>query len=185
MSGSERKWAALLIDAHITADTTLGVSVPFHYVTLNNEAKKDLFMRETFLKYHNGKTFFVQDYITSQDISMFSDASGFACAAVFQREWFVIEFPDDWKSYSIELLELYPIVVALNVFGRQLANRHVTFYCDNKSVTYIINKQTSPKRDIMILIRNMVLTCMQYNIVFKCMHIRGCDNILSDKLSRL
>ena len=166
-------------------DTTIGIQVPFHFVTLNKEAKKDLEMWATFLKYHNGRTFFLRESLTSYDLCMSSDASGFACAAVFKNEWFVIEFTDDWKKFSIEFLELYPIVVAINVFGRQMCNRHVTFFCDNKPVTYIINKQSSPKKDIMVLIRNMVMTCMQYNIVFRCEHLKGCDNDLPDKLSRL
>ena len=37
----------------------------------------------------------------------------------------------------------------------------------------------------MVLVRNLVLTCMQYNIVFKAQFIRGVDNVLADRLSRL
>ena len=87
--------------------------------------------------------------------------------------------------YNFDINFFAPYILTLIVFGRQLCNRSVTFFCDNKAVTYIINKQTSPKKDIMILIRNLVLTCMQYNIVLKCLHVRGRDNVLPDKLSRL
>ena len=166
-------------------DTIIGVSVPFHYVTLNSEAQKDIAMWQTFLDYYNGKSFFIKDYVSSHQLHLGSDASGFACSAHFGREWFSINFPPSWKGFSIAFLELYPIVVAINVYGRRMCNSHVTFHCDNKSVTYIINKQTSKDKKIMVLVRNLVLTCMQYNIVFKAQFIRGVDNVLADRLSRL
>ena len=65
-----------------------------------------------------------------------------------------------------------------------MSNKHVTFHCDNKSVTEIINKQSSKQKTIMVLVRHLVLTCMQYNIVFKAQHIEGCRNVLPDRLSR-
>ena len=37
----------------------------------------------------------------------------------------------------------------------------------------------------MILIRKLVLKCMQYNILFKSKHISGVKNDLADSLSRL
>ena len=40
-------------------DTTIGVKKPFHYVTVNVEARADIRMWYLFFKYHNGKTLFL------------------------------------------------------------------------------------------------------------------------------
>ena len=69
-------------------------------------------MWEMFFQFHNGKTFFIKDYLTSDDLHLGSDASGFACAAVFGRDWFRLRFPIDWiKKHSIALLYVAIMVV--------------------------------------------------------------------------
>ena len=78
-------------------DRTIGVSVPFHYVTLNEEAKKDLDMWRKFLQFHNGKTIFISHTLISGDIQLFTDASKLACSAIFDKQWFVIKFPLQWQ----------------------------------------------------------------------------------------
>ena len=76
---------------------TLGVSVPFHYVTLNEETKKDLNMWQKFLRFHNGKTIFISQTLTSGDIQLYTDASKLACSAIFDKQWFVVKLPIQWQ----------------------------------------------------------------------------------------
>ena len=166
-------------------DRTLGVSVPFHYVTLNEEAKKDLDMWQKFLRFHNGKTIFISQTLTSGDIQLYTDASKLACSAIFNKQWFVVKFPIQWQSRNIAFLELYPIVLALHIFGIKMCNRHVIFHCDNKAICDIINKQTSKDKEIMVLVRSLVLVCMQYNVRFCSLHLTSKQNFRADKLSRL
>lgn len=166
-------------------NTMLGISNPFHYVTLNIEAKKDLVMWQKFLRFHNGKTIFKRDYMNSWQLNLHTDASHKACAAVYRGSWFVVTFPSDWKAKSIAFLELYPIMLALHIFGVKMANKSLTFFCDNKSVCEILNKQSSKVNDIMVLVRTIVLICMQYNIHFKCTHLGSKQNFIADALSRL
>lgn len=165
-------------------DTTIGIKMPSHYVTINKEAQLDLEMWGQFLKYHNGKTLITKSAVNSEVINLHTDASKRACAAVFKNNWFVIEFTDKFKSYNIAFLELYPIVIAMHIFGLQMANTYVIFHCDNKAITQIINKQSSKDAKIMVLVRKLVMICMQYNITFKSLHVPGKLNILPDKLSR-
>ena len=40
-------------------------------------------------------------------------------------------------------LELFPVVVALHVWGPLLANKKILFHIDNQAVMYIANKQIS------------------------------------------
>ena len=167
-------------------DTTIGVKKPSHFVTLNDGTTADIKMWLTFFQFHNGKTIFIQPEAESSiSLHMYTDASKQACAATFKSSWFVIGFPVDWQGKNIAFLELYPIVVALQIFGIRLANRAVVFHCDNKAIVQIINKQSSRDKCIMGLVRHLVMTAMQYNIKFSSKHVEGKKNILADKLSRL
>lgn len=89
------------------------------------------------------------------------------------------------KEYNITLKELFPIVVAVEVWGRVLQNSCVIFHSDNAAVVNIVNAQTSKDSKIMILVRRLVLALMKYNILFSAEHIPGLFNTLPDLLSRL
>ena len=167
-------------------NTTLGVKKPFHFVTLNEEARSDIRMWFIFFKCHNGKTMFLSPVRESSiSLNLYSDACKKACSATFQSCWFVIKFPVSWQERNIAFLEFYPIVIALQIFGVQLSNRNIVFHCDNKAIVDVINKQSCKNVELMKLMRYMVLTAMQYNIKFTAMHVPGKDNILADALSRL
>ena len=166
-------------------DTTIGIVKPFHYVTVSKAAKKDILMWSDFFEHHNGKTLFLTDTNDSMSLNLHSDASKMACAATFNDMWFTIAFPETWSTKNIAYLEYFPILVALEIFGIKLANQHIIFWCDNRSVCDIINKQSSKDVDIMVLVRKMVMVIMQYNIRFKAIHVPGKLNHLPDALSRL
>ena len=167
-------------------DTVIGISKPFHYVTITAEARADIRMWHLFFKFHNGKTLFLSTKKeNSLTLNMYSDASKMACAATFNSDWFVIEFPSEWQKKNIAFLEFYPIVVAIQIFGIKMANRYVNFHCDNKAIVQVINKQSCKDGEIMKLTRQMVLTAMQYNINFSASHVPGKFNNLADALSRL
>jgi len=54
-----------------------------------------------------------------------------------------------------------------------LADKCVTFVTDNAALVDIINKQTSKHKIVMILIRDMVLTTLKFNIFFTACHLPG------------
>ena len=92
---------------------------------------------------------------------------------------------EHWQDVNITVKELYPIVVAVQIWGDSFANRSVCFNCDNEALVFIINKQTSKDENVMFLIRKLVLLALKYNILFTAKHFPGKFNILSDALSRL
>ena len=47
------------------------------------------------------------------------------------------------------------------------------FYTDNAAIVDVINKQTSKHPLVMILVRDIVLTSLTYNILFRACHIPG------------
>ena len=80
----------------------------------------------------------------------------------------------------ISVRELYPIVLALELWTDQLANKRILFHFDNISVVYCINKQTYKNADSM----RLVVQALTFHIYFEAEHVPGITNILADKLSR-
>ena len=65
-----------------------------------------------------------------------------------------------------------------------MAAKCVLFFSDNAAVVDIINKQTSKDSMIMVLLRDLVLSCLKHNILFQARHIPGLINSRADYLSR-
>ena len=118
---------------------------------------------------------------------LFTDsAQSLGMGAVFETHWFYQQWPSTWWcSQTIVLLELMPIVVALEVWGEEFRNACVTLHTDNLPLVHIINSQSSTEPLVMILIRRLVLQALKCNFLVQAVHIQGTNNVLCDKLSRL
>ena len=165
---------------------TIGISRPGHHIRLNAEARADLAAWHYFISSFNGVTMIINsNWISSDAIKLYTDAAstqGFA--AVFGSRWFNGRFPQIWQSYNIAVLELYPIVAALELWGRYMANHSVLFLTDNKAVVDVINKQSAKNPHLMRLVRRLLVTALKFNVYFKYKHIPGKTNVIADKLSR-
>ena len=117
-------------------------------------------------------------------LNLHTDASFTAMAGFMGKSWFSIPVPASRHGYGITFLELYPIVVAVYVFGHRLANKRVVMHTDNAACVYIINKQTSQSPRIMRLVRQLVLQALHYNVKFSSVHMPGDCNEIADYLSR-
>ena len=78
-----------------------------------------------------------------------------------------------------------PIVLSLKIWGTQLANKCITFHTDNQPFSEVINRMTTQDRELLILLRALVLSCLQNNILFKAVNLPGVHNTKADALSRL
>lgn len=61
----------------------------------------------------------------------------------------------------------------------------IYFSTDNHALVHIINKQSSKDKYLIYLVRELVLICLQSNILFQASHLGTKENILYDCLSRL
>jgi hypothetical protein len=106
-------------------DLTVDISFPHFKIRLTNEAKADLAVWYSFLQSFNGKCMFLNDIWThSHILHLFTDAAftaGFA--AVFGSQSFAEAYPDTCKNYHINILELLPIVLAVEFWGFKMANQ--------------------------------------------------------------
>ena len=64
------------------------------------------------------------------------------------------------------------------------ANKCITFHTDNQGLSEVINKKTTKDRELLVLLRPLVLSCFQH-ILFKAVHLPGVHNTKADALSRL
>ena len=117
-------------------------------------------------------------YETSHTLSfhLYTDATGSTgFGAVFGCHWLHGIWLEMLKTFNIAFLELFPIVLAVHVWGSLMANKRIIFFSDNAAVVDIVNKQTSRHKDIMVLLRDLVLSCLRHNILFQCKHVISPD----------
>ena len=166
---------------------TIGVTRLNNFMTLNHEARADLAAWQEFVVSFNGKSMFLeQQFLSSTTIKLYTDASSdIGFAVVFGKKWVAGRWHRPFTSADITLLELFPLVLATKLFGKLLANHCIIFMSDNSGVVDIVNKCTSKNRAIMKLVRRLVLACLKYNVLFRCRHVPGYENVIADHLSRL
>ena len=167
-------------------DLTKGVRKPYHYVRITKGAKLDLEAWMHFLQHYNGVSILSHaEWIASPKLHLHTDASGsVGYAAVLGRRWVCGRWPDSWAEESIALKELYPICLVIELWGSELANKCIQFWCDNESVCYILNTRSSKDQSLMQLLRRIIIKTMTHNIRFRCVHIPSLDNQLADAISR-
>jgi len=167
-------------------DLTMGLNNPNHHRRLNKAAKQDLLAWQLFLRNFNGTSMLLSEkWLSSNQIKLYTDAATSAgYAAVYGGQWFNGTWPPLWQTYHINILELYPVVAALELWGPLLKNSCIMFICDNLSVVHVINNMTSKDSIMMQLLRRLVVAAMTYNVNLRAQHIPGERNILADALSR-
>ena len=89
------------------------------------------------------------------------------------------KWPNQWLHRNIAILEFYPIVLSVCLWGHKIQNHRILFFTDNESLVHVIKKKSR-----MFFVRKLVLACLKYNILFKAKHIPGIHNKLADCLSR-
>ena len=94
-------------------------------------------------------------------------------------------FLEHGNNLNITILELYPIVLSVLLFGDKMRNERITFFIDNATLVDIINKATSHDATVMVFVHQLVLACLSFNILFRARHVPGVKNVLADSLSRL
>jgi hypothetical protein len=154
--------------------------------------REDLKMWLNFLVGFNGTSMFNDAFWSfNTDICLYTDSSaakGHGFGAVFDTQWALGIWPDSWHdtglTNDITILEYFPILVAIYIWGEELSNKKVLFKCDNQAVVNIINKQTSKSEKIMVLVRAFTLQCLRSNILFRAEHVPGAHNLMADSLSR-
>ncbi|XP_039535194.1 uncharacterized protein LOC120484211 [Pimephales promelas] len=157
-------------------------------ISITPACRDELGLWITFLKQWNGLSFFYKDLISSPlDIQLFTDAApsvGFG--GFYQGRWFASTWPPQIQDtlQSSALFELYPLVVAAFLWGKEWTASSIVVHCDNEATVQCINKGRSHAPALMPLLRRLtwISACDQFILIAK--HILGSKNQIADSLSR-
>ncbi|XP_060583687.1 uncharacterized protein LOC132739884 isoform X1 [Ruditapes philippinarum] len=169
-----------------------GLNKPHHHIRVKEDICLDLTMWLHFLKQFNGVSVFHDRFwVSNEDVQLFSDSAGgknLGFGVYFQGHWCHAKWPEVWHELGITeditVLELFPILAALYIWGYELKNKKIRFNCDNFAVVHILNKLTSKSEMVMCIVRVLTLRCLKLNILIKASHVPGCQNNICDALSR-
>ena len=167
----------------------------YHHVKLDQEFRDDC---EMWLNFLSSQTIaavsqpFVDmsTIIDAVDINFSTDAAGgeiLGYGCVMQSKWSFAQWePNFVKDYepSIEFLELFALCVGVFNWTHLMSNSRVLIHCDNQAVVAMINNTSSSCKYCMVLIRKLVMRCLQFNLHIFARYIRSEHNVLPDLLSR-
>ena len=166
-------------------NATIGVNKPYHHIHLTKSIKDDIQIWIQFLHYFNGTSFFIPTVpIDAAVLNLHTDSCPQGFGGTFKTHYFLGKFPHTWSNFNICVLELYPILLALQLFHKEMSNTNLIIHSDNMAVVAVLTKKTTKQPQMLILLRRLVLHCLKHNILFTSKHISGKLNILPDALSR-
>ncbi|CAG2246210.1 unnamed protein product [Mytilus edulis] len=173
-------------------DSTIGLNKPHYRIRITSNIKADLLMWKSFLKNFNGLTLMPDRLWTSNEaLEFYTDSAGgstLGFGIYFKGRWAHGLWPRTWHKRgllsNITFLELFPVMVAIILWGSELRNKKVLFHIDNEGAVHIINKKSSKSSDVMILVRRLVLETLHHNILIKADHVPGKVNTIADAISR-
>ena len=80
---------------------------------------------------------------------------------------------------------MFSIVLSVSIWASDLANKCILFHTDNQGLVEVINRKPTKDRQLLVLLRELVLQCLKHNILFRAIHVPGVLNVKADALSRL
>ena len=146
----------------------------------------DILVWLDFLKTFNGVTYIPEDkWFSNDELHLFSDSAGskeLRAGCLFNKDWCFFPWPRLWANCNVfnDLTFLEMILVPMYLWGKELANKKLTFHIDNEG----LNKQTSRSKRLMQLIRSFVILSMQHNIIFRAVHLSSKSIAITDAISR-
>ncbi|KAJ1125403.1 hypothetical protein NDU88_003835 [Pleurodeles waltl] len=163
-----------------------GHAFPHHHVRMKVGVWEDLRMWAMFLESFNGIPLTVWQEC-QWDVQLFSDAAGSTGFGLYwEGRWCAEEWPNEWKNggRSIAFLELFPLIVAVCLWGAELRHSRVLFRVDNMAVVQMVNRQSAREAGVLQLMCVFVLQCLRNDIHFRARHVPGVNNDIADALSR-
>jgi hypothetical protein len=170
-------------------DLSTTVKSDHHYVSINSDARADLHWWQTFIPEWNGINIIPSLPVSSDSISLFSDASSVGLSATFGSRWLY----SDWSKVSwvspenthINTREIFAIWAAVRTWGHSWANSQLLIFTDNEATVNVWKTGTCKDKDMMRVMRALFFFCAKINLNVMLSFIPGKLNVHADALSRL
>ena len=165
-----------------------------HHLKITAEIRADMLMWVSFLKSPAAycRPFFdFDDSVKSEYVEFATDASAnpnLGAGGHCNQNWFLLQWdPTFIKKYrpSINFLELYAVTIGIFNWIHLFKNRRIIIFCDNTSMVHMLNNTTSGCKYCMVLMRMIVMECLNHNVKIRACYITSKDNVYADLLSRL
>ena len=176
-------WAARIIDLMIS------LKRQHHWTRLSASARADLAWWNSYITVFNGTVCFIESEpvphsVFSSDACLTGGAAVYTCA----NDWFYANWHIDYpvvQADHINQLELFTVLLSARRWCHLWSNKHIIVYTDNMTTKYILNSGTSRNKKSMEWLRELFWLSAINNFHLTARHIKGTDNVLSDRLSRL
>ena len=155
-----------------------------HYVSLNEEARKDILWWDEFVSQWNGVSLIPSPLRSSPDMELYTDASDIGFGCVYGREWAYGVWPEGWKGLSINAREGFAIWVAVKLWGQEWRDGQIVIHTDSQVMTEVWKKGTCRDKDVMRVVRPLFMLGASINLSITLLHVPGVDNVKADLLSR-
>ena len=162
---------------------------PHHHLTVSAETRSDLIMWKKFLEnplVYSRPFFHFDRFNLSERLNFYTDASGvIRFGGLCSNSWMMEVWDQEFlsKKPSIEYQELFALVAAVVQWIGRYPNRKLTIFCDNQMVCKMVKATSTSCRNCMVLIRIMLLSCLEHNVQISAKYVRSVDNELADSLS--
>ena len=167
-------------------DLSKTVSKLQHMIHMDSEAREDILWWHKFVSTWNGVSIIQTPMVTSDEFTLFTDASGsLGFGAIYRSHWFSCSWPSHLQEYHINFKELFAIVAAVKTWGHNWPNKQILIFTDSKVVSDSWKSRSSKNPAMMCLLRHMFFHAAKYNFNVMLQHLPGHDNHLADLLSRL
>ena len=125
--------------------------------------------------------------LTAHDIYFYTDASSkIGMGAINNTSWMYYMWDERFLTKyqpQIQCLEMYALVAAVITWIHRYRNRCVTIFTDNRNVMNAVNDNSMSCKQCMVLVRILVLHCLNVNVRVFVNYVRSKDNELADALS--
>ncbi|CAN2388332.1 RNA-mediated [Pristimantis euphronides] len=163
---------------------TRGAVKPSHFIRVSRSMKDDLRVWIIFLSSFNGRAVAQDMEISNYDFNLYTDASGsVGFGSVFGNDWCMARWPARWYvlglTKNLTLLELFPIVVAVELWSDRMANRRIRFWSDNMSVVQVVNSLSSSSLPVLSLLRHLVFLVFTAEYPVSCKTRAWCGQCYS------
>ncbi|XP_053388195.1 uncharacterized protein LOC128551371 [Mercenaria mercenaria] len=164
---------------------------PHHFIRVTRDMIDDAKVWMRFLDNFNGTCLFNDsEWVEDQYLELYTDSSGnksLGCGCNLKGFWTVFKWPPHWPEEvfkDITYLELIPIILAFYTWGEFLTNKKIVLRSDNLALVEILNKKSAKNKEVMTLIRHLMLLILEKNIQVKAKHVCGKKNEICDAISR-
>ena len=165
--------------------TVLRLSPEVGTIFIGGEVRKDLAWFNLFLKEFNGSVSF-KKHIVNTKIRLFVDASLTGLGGCHDNRVYAssTSLILDHHQFSIVHFEMINVLLALRLWGADLADSSIIIMCDNLAVVQVLNSGRGRDAILLAVSRNIWLELALHNIDLEMQHVPGTENVTADLLSR-